>query len=329
MTEIAPHITAFSRERLEIERAVSPNTRATYAYAFQLLFNFASHKLGLRPSALQLEQLDARLVLRFLEDLQTTRGNGARTRNARLTAIKSFMHFVEYRVPSALEQIRQVLSIPLQKTDIRLVNHLAAEECKAILDAPDPSTRLGIRDRTMIHLAVTAGLRVSELVALRLDEVFFQSRYVDVHVRGKGRKDRILSLWKEVSDSVRTWMAVRGSVQAPELFLNARGNRMTRAGFEYLLAKHTGAACGVCPSLRYKRVSPHALRHTCALNVLQATGDVRKVALWLGHENTQTTEDYLRVDVIQRIGVLKAVTPPQLRPGKFRPSDKLIASLRG
>src|SRR5437870_731520 len=172
MSEIAPHITAFFRERLEMERAVSPHTRATYAYAFQLLFKFASDKLGVRPSALQLEQLDAQLVLRFLEDLQTTRGNGARTRNARLTAIKSFMHFIEYRVPSALEQVRQVLSIPLQKTDIRLVNHLTAEESKAVLDAPDPSTRLGIRDRTMIHLAMTAGLRVSELVALRLDEVF-------------------------------------------------------------------------------------------------------------------------------------------------------------
>ena len=181
----------------------------------------------------------------------------------------------------------------------------------------------------MIHVAMTAGLRVSELVALRLDEVSFQSRYVDIHVRGKGRKERILSLWKEVSDSVRTWMAVRGPVQVPELFLNARGNPMTRAGFEYLLAKHAETACNVCPSLRGKSVSPHGLRHTSALNALQATGDIRRVALWLGHENTQTTEDYLRVDVIQRIGVLKAVTPPQLRPGKFRPSDKLIASLRG
>jgi integrase/recombinase XerD len=327
MTDIAPHITAFFRERLERERAVSPHTRATYAYAFQLLFEFASGKLDVRPSALQLEQLDARLVLGFLESLQITRGNGARTRNARLTAIKSFMHFIEYRVPSALEQVRQIRSIPLMKTDIRLMNHFTAEECKAILDAPDPSTRIGIRDRTMIHVAMTAGLRVSELVGLRLDDVSFQSRYVDIHVRGKGRKERILSLWKEVADSVHTWMAVRGSVQGLELFLNARGNRMTRAGFEYLLAKHAETACGVCPSLRGKSVSPHGLRHTCALNILQATGDIRKVALWLGHENTQTTEDYLRVDVIQRIGVLKAVTPPQLRPGKFRPSDKLIASL--
>ena len=329
MTDIAPHITAFLRQWLDIERAASPHTRDTYAYAFQLLFNFASGKLGIRPSALQLEQLDAPLVLEFLEDLEKTRGNGARTRNARLTAIKSFMHFIEYRVPSALEQVKRVLGIPLKKTDIRLVNHLVAEQCKAILDAPDPATRLGIRDRTMIHLAITAGLRVSELVGLRLDEVSFQSRYVDLHVRGKGRKNRILTLWKEVADSVHSWMAVRGETRAPELFLNARGSQMTRAGFEYLLAKHAAAASHLCPSLTAKRVSPHVLRHTCALNILQATGDIRKVALWLGHEDIQTTEEYLRVDVTQRIGVLKAVTPPQLRPGKFRAPDKLIASLLG
>jgi site-specific recombinase XerD len=329
MTDIAPHITAFLRQRLEVERAASPHTRDTYAYAFQLLFDFASQKLGVRPSALQLEQIDAPLVLKFLEDLQTSRGNGAQTRNVRLTAIRSFMHFVEHRVPSALEQVKRVLSIPTKKTGISLVNHLTAEQCQAILDEPDPTSRLGIRDRTMFHVAVTAGLRVSELVGLRLDEVSFQSRYVDLHVRGKGRKDRILSLWKQVADSVRAWLAVRGEARVPELFINARGNGMTRAGFEYLLRKHTARARKSCASLGGKRVSPHVLRHTCALTILQATGDIRKVALWLGHESIQTTENYLRVDVTQRIGVLKAVTPPQLRPGKFRPGDKLIAALKG
>jgi len=329
MTEIAPHVTSFLRQRLELERAASPHTRDTYAYAFQLLFDFASQKLGMPPSALKLEQLDAPLVLEFLEHLQTKRGNGARTRNARLTAIKSFMHFVEHREPSALEQIKRVLSIPAKKTGIRLVNHLTAEQSKAILDAPDPTTRLGIRDRTMLHVGVTAGLRVSELVGLRLDAVSFQSRYVVLHVRGKGRKDRILTIWKEVADSLRAWLAVRGEAPVPELFLNARGKEMTRAGFEYLLRKYAAMACQRCPSLEAKRVSPHVLRHTCALNILQATGDIRKVALWLGHENIQTTEDYLRVDVTERIGVLKSVIPPQLRPGKFRPPDKLIASLHG
>jgi len=327
MTALAPHITAFFRQRLPVERGASPHTCDSYAYAFRLLFAFASRRLGVPPSALQLEHIEAQLVLEFLADLQTARSNGPRTRNARLTAVKSFMHFMEHRVPGAIEQIRRVLAIPKQKTDLRLVDHLDAEQSQAILDAPDPTTRPGIRDRAMLHVCVTAGLRVSELVGLRLDDVTFTARYVDLHVRGKGRKERILSLWKSVADSIRAWTAVRGGARAAELFLNARGREMTRAGFEYLLGKHVADARTRCPGLQGKRISPHVLRHTCALNVLQATGDIRQVALWLGHESIQTTEDYLRVDVTQRIGVLTAVTPPQLRPGKFRPPDALIASL--
>jgi site-specific recombinase XerD len=329
MTELASHITAYLRQRLPVERAASPHTCDTYAYAFQLLFTFASRKLGVRPSALHLEQLDAPLVLEFLEHLQTDRGNSPRTRNARLTAIKSFMHFVEHRVPSALAQITRVLAVPAQKTDLPLVDHLTAEQCQSLLDAPDPTMRAGIRDRTMLHLSATAGLRVSELVGLRLDDVTFESRYVHVHVRGKGRKQRILILWKMVADSVRAWLAVRGDAPVPELFLNARGRQMTRAGFEYVLRTHATTARAACPSLRNTRISPHVLRHTCALSVLQATGDIRKVALWLGHESVQTTETYLRIDVTDRIGVLQSLIPPQLRPGTFRPPDALIASLRG
>jgi site-specific recombinase XerD len=329
MTALAPHITAFLRDRLPVERAASPNTCDSYAYAFKLLLTFASRRLAAPPSALHLEHLDAPLVLAFLADLQTVRGNKARTRNARLTAVKSFMHFVEHRVPAALEQIQRVLAIPIQNTDRRLVDYLTAEECQPLLDAPDPTTRTGIRDRTMLHLCVTAGLRVSELVGLRLDDVTFSAPYVELHVRGKGRKERLLSLWKAVADSVRAWLAVRGEAPVPELFLNARGRDMTRAGFACLLRKHAASARAQCPTLQGKRISPHVLRHTCALTVLQATGDIRQVALWLGHESIQTTEDYLRVDVTQRIGVLTSVTPPQLRPGKFRPADALIASLRG
>lgn len=261
MTDIAPHITAYLRQRLPVERAASPHTCDTYAYAFQLLFALASRTLNLTPSALQLEHIDAPLVLAFLEHLQTARGNGARTRNARLTAIKAFMHFVEHRVPSALEQIKRILAVPAQKTDLRLVAHLTAEQCTSLLAAPDPTTRSGIRDRTMLYLSLAAGLRVSELVGLRLDDVTFQSRYVDLQVRGKGRKHRILTLWKAVADSVRAWLAVRGDAPVPELFLNARGTEMTRAGFEYLLRKDATAAREPCPSLRGQRISPHVLRH--------------------------------------------------------------------
>jgi len=237
MTDIAPHMTAYLHQRLPVERAASLHTCDTYAYAFQLLLHFASGKLSIPPSALQLEHLNAPLVLEFLEYLQRVRGNTSRTRNARLAAIKSFMHFVEHRVPSALEQINRVLAIPQQKTDMRLVDHLTAEQCQAILDNPVSNTRLAIRDRVMLHVSVTAGLRVSELVGLRLGDVSFESRYLNLHVCGKGRKNRLLTLWRPVAESVRAWLTVRGEARVPELFLNARGKEMTRAGFELSITK--------------------------------------------------------------------------------------------
>lgn len=329
MTPIAPHITAFLRQRLATERQASPHTCDTYAYAFQLLFEFSSRKYGVAPSALCLEQLDADLVLEFLEFLQAERGNSASTRNARLTAIKSFMRFIEHRVPAALEQVQRIRAIPTQKTDTRLVRHLTAEEWQPILDAPDPATRLGTRDRAMLHLALSGGLRVSELVGLWVRDLTFEGHYIDLHIHGKGRKERALKLWQAVAKSQRAWLAVRGQAAAPELFLNASDQPMTRSGFEYVLNKHVAAAAKKAPSLRNKRVSPHVLRHTCALNILRATGDIRKVALWLGHSSIETAEIYVGADPTARLETLAKVTSPMLRPGKFRPPDRLIALLKG
>lgn len=321
MTPIAPHITAFLRERL-----TSDHTRAAYAYAFQLLFTFASGRLGVAPSDLAFEHLDAPLVLAFLEHIQQERRNGPRTRNARLAAIRSFIRFVEHRVPSALDQIRRVLAIPVQRADSRLVRHLRTDESHAILDAPSSASRIGIRDRAMIYLCLTGGLRVSELVGLRTEELRFDGRYVEIRVRGKGRKERALLLWKQVGDAIRAWLAVRGNAACPELFLSAIGRPMTRSGFEYVLRKHARAAAAACPSLDGRRVSPHVLRHTCALDTLRATGDLRKVALWLGHASQKTTEIYLQADPTEKIEALESMVPPRLRPGRFQPPDRLIAS---
>lgn len=323
MTPIAPHISAFLRERLTCE-----HTRAAYAYAFQLLFTFASTRMGVTPSNLQIEHLDAPLVLAFLESLQHERANSARTRNTRLAAIRSFMRFLEHRLPSALDQIRRVLAIPVQRTDTRLVPHLSTGESHAVLDAPDPTSRLGIRDRAMLYLGVTGGLRVSELIGLRLDDVRFDGRYVEIRVRGKGRKERALLLWKEVGDAIRAWLAIRGTAACPELFLTARAHPMTRSGFAYVLRKHVRAAEAAQPSLTGKRISPHTLRHTCALTTLRATGDLRKVSLWLGHAQQSTTEIYLQVDPTDKIEALESTVPIRLRPGRFRPTDRLLASLR-
>ena len=328
MTPIAPHITAFLQKRLPHERRASLHTCDAYAYAFQLLFEFMSRKLRVAPADLALEQLDAPLVLDFLDHLQKERRNSPRTRNARLAAIRSFMRFVEHRVPAVLDEVRRIRAIPSQRTVTCLVQHLTLEEQHALLEAPDPTTRLGIRDRAMLHVALAGGMRVSELVGLRCNEVDFTGRYVDLRVRGKGHRERALTLWKTVADAIRAWLAVRGQAPASELFLNAWHQHMTRSGFERVLAKHVQVAAQHCPSLQHKRISPHVLRHSCALNILRATHDLRKVALWLGHASTQTTNLYLQSDPTEKLEALNAFEPPPLRPGKFRPPDRLIAALR-
>jgi integrase/recombinase XerD len=326
MTPIAPLITAFLREHMPVERGYSPHTCETYAHAFRLLFVFASERLGQRPSQLCLEHIDAALVLNFLTYIEQQRGNDATTRNSRRAAIKAFMRYVEFRVPSALEQVRQIHAIPIKRHDQALVQYLTMGEVRAILDAPNLSTRLGIRDRAMLHLCFACGLRVSELVGLSLAQVSLH-RAPSIRVHGKGRKERSLPLWKETATDLRPWLAVREPVRVPELFVNAEGAAMTRAGFEYVLDKHTRAAAASYPGLVGRSVSPHQLRHSCAVMMLQATHDIRKVALWLGHADVRTTEIYLRLDPSEKLEAVEAVLPPALRRGRFKVPDALIASL--
>jgi integrase/recombinase XerD len=267
-------------------------------------------------------------VQAFLEHLETQRHNSPATRNVRLAAIRTFMRFIEHREPAALEQILRIRAIPMKRADTQLVNHLNREEMQSLLDAPSTGTRAGIRDRAMLYLAYSAGLRVSELVGLRMDDLTFNP-HACVHVLGKGRRERALPLWRETATALRAWLVQRVSGRAPEVFLNAQGGALTRSGFEYILDKHVQTAAKRCPSLLTKRVSPHCLRHSCALLILQSTGDIRKVALWLGHASTQTTEMYLRADTTALLDVMNATPPPSLRKGHFRPPDQLIALLKG
>jgi len=326
MTSVAPHIEAFLREHLAHHRGASPHTCDSYAYSFQSLFEFAAHKLEVAPSALMLEQLNATLISAFLQHLETARGNSAQTRNVRLAAIRSFFRFLQHREPAALEQIRRVLALPFKITDTRLVAHFDKDEAQALLDAPDPTTREGIRDRAMLHLAICAGLRVSELTGLRIADVAAQS--AGIRVLGKGRRERALPLWKPAASALRAWLAVRGPLATPEVFVNARGEPLSRWGVAYILRRHVDTASRRCSSLSGKRASPHCLRHTCALMVLQATQDIRKVSLWLGHSNLATTEVYVRADPSQKLEAIEAVVAPHLRKGKFRPPDRLIALLK-
>lgn len=220
-----------------------------------------------------LEQLDAPLVCTFLEHLEATRRNSAETRNIRLAGIRSFFRFLQHRESAALEQVRRVLAIPFKKTDTRLVPYLSQEEVQALLDAPDPATREGIRDRAMLHLAVCAGRRVSELTGLCTDDI--APRSMSIRVRGK--------------------------VAAPQLFVNARGEPFSRWGVAYVLRRQADTASRKCFSLRSKPLSPHVLRHPCAMVVLQATQAIRKVSLWLGHSNLATTEISVRADPSEKL----------------------------
>ena len=326
MTPIAPLITDFLRQYLPVERGYSPHTCENYAHAFRLLFAFAAERHRTRPSGLYLEHLDAQLILAFLTHLEVERGGGPATRNARLAAVKAFMRYVEFRHPAALAQVRQVLAIPTKRHDTPLVRHLVMDEIRAILDAPDTTTRLGIRDRAMLHLCFAAALRVSELVTLPVSDLSLRGT-ASLRVHGKGRRERCLPLWKQTTADLRAWLAVRGEIPVPELFLNATGGPMSRAGFEYVLDKHVQAAAAACPSLVGRSISPHQLRHSCALIMLQATADIRKVALWLGHADVRTTEIYLRVDPTEKLEAVESVLPPELRRGRFKAPDALIASL--
>ncbi len=232
----------------------------------------------------------APLITSFMRDyMPQQRGYSPATRNLRLASIKSFMRYIELRHPAALEQIAQVNAIPGKRHDQKLIRHLTMDEVRAVLDAPDATTRLGLRDRAMLHLCFAGGLRVSELIGLTLENVTLQPR-PSILVFGKCRRERSLPLWKETAQDLRAWLAVRGKPPATELFVNAQGLAMTRAGFEYILEKHAKAASARSPTLKDRALSPHLLRHSCAVLMLQATHDIRKVALWLGHADIRTTE---------------------------------------
>jgi site-specific recombinase XerD len=259
MISLSPHLSVYLHEYLPLERQASRHTCDAYAYTFLLLICFAAEKLKIQPSALFLEQLDAPLILAFLNHIESDRKNCARTRNARLAAIKSFFKFLEYRVPSAIDQARQISAIPAKKTDESLIDFLNREELQALLDAPDPHTRAGVRDRAMLHLAFASGLRVSELVGLRIDQLEFHPQPL-IHVHGKGRRERVLPLWKETTMAIREWLRVRGDSIYPELFLNARGTAMTRFGFEYILSKHVKVA-----TVKSHRCRRSAFHHMCCV----------------------------------------------------------------
>lgn len=327
MTALAPHLTAYLMEHLPRARGASRHTIDSYAYTFQLLVGFAARRLRVRPCEIEIEQLGANMILDFLDHIEAERANTPRTRNARLAAVRSFFRFLEYRAPACLNVAMQVQAIPSKRIEQPLVDYLTRPELQALLDTPDRRTASGVRDRAMLHLAYACGLRVSELTGLQLDDVELPAAD-SIHVMGKGRRERVLPLWKETQTVLKDWLRIRPDSKIGAVFLSGRGEAITRHGFASRLAVHIGVAQRSVPSLARKRVTPHVLRHTCAIHTLQATGDIRRVALWLGHSSIVSTEIYLRIDPAEKLEILDAGAPPLIKKGTFTGvSDRLLAML--
>jgi len=318
---------SFFTQRLMQQRRASAHTIASYRDTFRLLLRFIQTRLHKAPSTLALEDIDAPLLVAFLDDLEKARAVTARTRNLRLTAIHSFFRYVALEAPTHAAQIQRVLAIPAKRFQRALIPFLSRQEADALLAAPDQRTWSGRRDHALILLAVQTGLRLSELTGLRQEDLHVGTG-AHVRVTGKGRKERCTPLSKNTQAVLAAWL--REPLRAPDqpLFPNARGGRLSSHGVHYLLAKHVIAAAEVCPSLKQKRVSPHVLRHTTAMDLLQQGNEQAVIALWLGHESIETTQVYLDADLEMKQRILDKTTPPNGKPGRYRPGDKLLAFLK-
>ncbi len=324
---VASLLTRFFTQRLMQQRQASPHTIHSYRDTFRLLLQFAKSRLGKEPSQLAWEALDAPLISAFLEDLQAQRGIRARSRNLRLTAIRSFFGYAAFELPEHAEQIQRVLAIPAQRCVHEQVHYLSRPEIDALLAAPDQSTWSGRRDHAWLLLAVQTGLRSSELTALTREDTHLGAG-AHVHVLGKGRKERCVPLTKQTVAVLQAWLKELAFGDGQILFPNRRGGRLSNDGVQYLLAQHVATASEVCSSLRTKHVSPHMLRHTAAMELLQAGVDTTVIALWLGHESVETTHIYLEADLAMREKVLAKTTPHEGCPGVYKPDDALLTFLK-
>jgi site-specific recombinase XerD len=326
MSALAPTLQGFFTERLLTQKQASPNTVASYRDTFRLLLTFAQQRTRKTPSKLQLEELDAVLIGAFLEHLEVERHNSVRTRNNRLAAVHSLFAYAALRHPEHAALIQRVLAIPAKRTDRQLVSFLTGDEIDALLTAPDRDTWAGRRDHALLLVAVQTGLRVTELISLTCADVEFGT---GAHLRchGKGRKERITPLTTQACTVLRVWLTERRGEPSDPLFPSRRRGPLSRDAVALLVAKHAGAAAQSCPSLNAKTVTPHVLRHTCAMSLLAVGVDISVIALWLGHEGIETTQIYLHADLAIKERALARTTPAGTKPGRYRAPDSLLAFL--
>lgn len=319
-------VQAFFVEYLLNQKNASPRTVAAYRDAFRLLLRFIHETKGVQPAALSAADLDAPVILAFLDNIEQQRANCIRSRNARLAAIRSFFRFVQMQEPAGLAVASRVLAIPVKRTERKLVGYLTRSEIDAILSTADQTHWDGRRDHALLLTLYNSGARVSEIIGVRREDIAL-SAPASLKLHGKGRKERAVPLWAKTAKVLRTWLQEPGDGFSDLAFPSARGRRLSRHGVSYLLSRAAGRAAPACPSIRGKRVSPHLIRHSTAMHLLQAGVDPAVIALWLGHESVETTHGYVEADLTMTENALGKLTPAGSAPGRFKPADKLLAFL--
>jgi site-specific recombinase XerD len=317
---------AFFTERLFAQRRASSHTVAAYRDTFRLLLLFAEQTTGKAPCDLDITDLDATFVGAFLDHLERQRGNSVRTRNVRLTAVHSLFRYASFRHPEHAGLIQRVLAIPPKRFDTAIVTFLSEAEVDALLAAPDRTRAIGRRDHTLLAVAVQTGLRVSELTGLTCGDVELRT---GAHIRctGKGRKQRCTPLTSAIVAALRVWLRERSAKPDEPLFPGPRGDALSRDAVRRLLSRHVATATTHCPSMANKQITVHTLRHTAAMRLLQAGVDTSVIALWLGHEQARTTQIYLHADLELKERALARTSQPDVKPGRYRPTDNLLAFL--
>ena len=322
------HVQRFFADWLIAQREASPHTVASYRDTFRLLLAYASRQLARQPTDLSVTDIDADLVAGFLAFVEDGRNNGVRTRNVRRAAIRGFFRFVAIREPALLLHCQRVLAIPAKRETKRTVDFLERAEAAALLAMPDLSTWIGRRDRNLLLVALQTGLRVSELIGLNVGDVILgPSRQPHVRCRGKGRKERATPLRGDSAKALAEWLPERAGAAREPLFASNRNGRFSRDGIERIVRKYTRLASAACPSLAGKRVSPHTLRHTAAMELLRSGVGCTVIALWLGHESAETTQVYLHADMQIKKEAMERTRPVDVPKGVYRPDDKLLAFL--
>ena len=326
MSNLAPLLQGYFTNRLMLQRQASPHTVAAYRDTFKLLLGFVHQRTGKHPAQLGIADLDAPAIGAFLEHLQTNRGNATSTRNVRLAAIHSFFRHAALHAPDHAALIQRVLAIPAKRFDRAIVSYLTRQETDALLTAPNRGTWAGRRDHALLLVAIHTGLRVSEIIRLKIQDVQLGT---GAHLRchGKGRKDRCTPLTSPTVGVLRTWLAERDGQDRDMLFPTRRGGPLSRDAVQHLVAKHAKTAASTCPTLVDKNITPHTLRHSTAMALLHAGVDISVIALWLGHESTDTTQIYLHADMTIKERALARTSPPNIARRRYAAPDTLLAYL--